>query len=118
MTNLTAGSPKAIVYVFFQFVDEVLHAFDFAVGNMEWRWRFCQWCHRHDNERDRDWRLDATVDRLVSDLPVACKLLEEQGHVNLAFQIRSACNNLHYWQERGGLVPLISAYYSVYYGDG
>ena len=50
MTNLTAGSLKAIVYVFFQLVDEVLHAFDCVVGNMEWRWRFCQWCHRYDGE--------------------------------------------------------------------
>jgi len=44
---MAAGSLGSIIYEFFQFLDEVLHAFDCIVGNMEWRWRFCRWCHRY-----------------------------------------------------------------------
>ena len=47
---MTAGSWKAICYVFWQLVDEILHSrlFDWAIGDAQWRYRFCQWAHRYD----------------------------------------------------------------------
>ena len=50
------------------------------------------------------WRLTATIDRLIGNIPVACKLLREQGRVSLAGQLERDRNNLVYWQERGGLM--------------
>lgn len=47
MPRLEAGSLKSIIYVLFQLIDEILHAFS-LVDNATWRYRFCQWCHRHD----------------------------------------------------------------------
>lgn len=52
-----------------------------------------------DNER-----IAATLDRLISNIPAACKVLLEEGYANLAGQLGRDCNNLVYWQERGGLV--------------
>lgn len=48
-----------------------------------------------------DWRLNATIDRLISNLPAACKVLLEEGNVNLAGQLARDQRNLMYWQERG-----------------
>jgi len=49
-TTMEAGSLEAICYLFWQLVDEVLHAgvFDVLIGNARWRMRFCQWTHRLD----------------------------------------------------------------------
>ena len=49
------GSIKAIAYEIkngdvFTVLDEILHAFDFIIGNFEWRAAFCWWAHeRKDN---------------------------------------------------------------------
>jgi len=45
---MQSGSLEAIWYVFCQFIDEVLHAFDSIIGDTDWRFRFCQWAHRKD----------------------------------------------------------------------
>lgn len=48
-SNLEAGSIQAICYQFWQLVDEILHGLEnlgFEFG--DWRYRFCQWGHRHD----------------------------------------------------------------------
>lgn len=50
-----------------------------------------------------DDRVSAVVDRLLSNIPAACKVLEEEGLHNLAGQLRRDCDALRYWQERGGL---------------
>ena len=44
---MEAGSFGAIVYLFLQLVDEVLHIFDCFL-DFEWRYRFCEWTHRYD----------------------------------------------------------------------
>jgi len=43
----------------------------------------------------------ATIERLISNIPAACKVLEEEGYVSLAGQLKRDCDNLVYWQERG-----------------
>lgn len=52
-----------------------------------------------------DSRFDATTERLISNIPVVCKVLEDQGHHNLAGQLRRDSDNLVYWRKHG----LISA---------
>ena len=44
-------------------------------------------------------RLEATMDRLVSNIPAACKVLKEQGYHNLAGQLQRDQENLVYWLE-------------------
>ncbi len=46
-----------------------------------------------------DWRFKATIDRLVGNIPAACKVLREEGHVNLAGQFERDRLNLVYWLE-------------------
>ena len=48
-----------------------------------------------------DWRVGATIERLISNIPAACKVLEEEGYYSLAGQLRRDCDNLVYWQESG-----------------
>lgn len=43
------------------------------------------------------WRFKATMDRLISNIPAACKILEEQGYRNLAGQLRRDQENLALW---------------------
>jgi diadenosine tetraphosphatase ApaH/serine/threonine PP2A family protein phosphatase len=52
---MEAGSLQAIVYVFFQLLDEILHGLDRIpwIGNAAWRFRFCQWCYRGNYHEDR-----------------------------------------------------------------
>lgn len=50
-----------------------------------------------------DDRVSAAVNRLISNLPAACKVLEEEGYHGLAGQLRRDCEALRWWQERGGL---------------
>jgi len=62
------------------------------------------------DERGRyeDGRVSAALDRLIANIPAACKRLEEEGHVSLAGQLRRDTGNLVYlvyWQEDGGLSP-------------
>ncbi len=47
---MNAGSKEVIVYIFWQLVDEILHALDWInfIGNAKWRYNFCKWSHRHD----------------------------------------------------------------------
>lgn len=50
---MNAGSLEAILYEIkhgdiFTVLDEILHAFDFLIGDFDWRFRFCQWAHRKD----------------------------------------------------------------------
>ena len=51
-----------------------------------------------------NWRVKATIDRLISNIPLACEVLEENGRVNLAFHLHRDRENLVYWQAAGGLV--------------
>ena len=51
----------------------------------------------------KNWRVPATLDRLISNIPAACTVLEDRGYVNLAGQLRRDRDNLVYWQARGGL---------------
>ena len=55
----------------------------------------------NDNERKR---IAVTIDRLLSNIPAACKVLLEEGYVSLAGQLGRDCDNLAYWQEHGGLI--------------
>lgn len=48
-----------------------------------------------------DWRVNATIDRLISNIPVVCSVLREHGYVSLAGQLERDRANLVYWQERG-----------------
>lgn len=52
----------------------------------------------------KDWRISATLDRLISNIPAVCKVLEEGGYVSLAGQLRRDNANLTYWQANGGLM--------------
>lgn len=54
-----------------------------------------------------NWRVAATLDRLISNIPSACVVLEDQGYVNLAGQLRRDRDNLVYWQARGGLEEVV-----------
>lgn len=51
----------------------------------------------------KNWRIGATIDRLISNIPAACKVLQEEGYISLAGQLRRDQANLVYWQEHGGL---------------
>jgi len=46
-----------------------------------------------------DWRFTATIDRLISNIPAACKVLLEEGYVSLAGQLKRDQANLVHWQE-------------------
>lgn len=50
MDGWYAGSPRLILYIFLQLVDEILHGLDWLPfdADWEWRYRFCKWTHRHD----------------------------------------------------------------------
>ena len=48
-----------------------------------------------------DWRVRATIERLISNIPAACKVLEEEGYHSLAGQLRRDRDNLVCWQESG-----------------
>lgn len=50
-----------------------------------------------------DWRVAATLDRLISNIPAACEVLRERGYISLAGQLERDRDNLVYWQTRGGL---------------
>lgn len=50
------------------------------------------------NEPTSTWRIDATIDRLITNVPAACNVLEEEGFVNLSRQLRCDYNNLMYWR--------------------
>ena len=58
---------------------------------------------RVDCYEAKNWRVAVTLDRLISNIPAACKVLKEQGYVNLAGQLGRDCENLEYWQAHGGL---------------
>lgn len=47
---MEAGTWKAIRYQLFKLVDEILHSLDGvdAIGNAQWRYKFCQWSHRYE----------------------------------------------------------------------
>jgi len=47
-----------------------------------------------------DWRIDAMFERLIANIPAACKVLEEAGYVSLAGQLQRDCDSLIYWWER------------------
>lgn len=44
---MKAGSFESISYFFWLLIDELLHSLDPWL-DFEWRYRFCQWCHRKD----------------------------------------------------------------------
>lgn len=44
-------------------------------------------------------RFNATIERLISNLPAACKVLEEEGYANLAGQLKRDRDNLIHRQE-------------------
>ena len=50
-----------------------------------------------------DDRVSAVIERLLSNIPAACEVLEDDGFHNLAGQLRRDCEALRWWQERGGL---------------
>ena len=54
-------------------------------------------------ERRENWRIPGTLDRLIANIPAACKVLREEGYISLAGQLSRDKENLTYWQERGGL---------------
>ncbi len=60
-----------------------------------------RWCIECEKE---GWRVGATLDRLISNIPAACEILREHGKANLAFRLCQDQSNLVYWQEHGGLM--------------
>ena len=44
--EMEAGSLEAIIYAFFQFIDEIFHAV--GLDGFRFGYRFCQWVHRKD----------------------------------------------------------------------
>lgn len=50
-----------------------------------------------------DDRVSHVVDRLICNIPAACKVLEEEGFHSLAGQLRRDCEALRWCRERGGL---------------
>ena len=59
--------------------------------------------HWRSKCKGENWRVKATINRLISNIPAACGVLREQGCVNLAGQLGRDYENLVYWQEHGGL---------------
>ena len=50
---MESGSLKAIWWelsngTLWTILDEILHAFDWLIGNYGWRFSFCQWAHKDD----------------------------------------------------------------------
>jgi hypothetical protein len=66
---------------------------------------------------DANWRVSAMINRLISNIPAACKVLREQGHASLAFQLCQDQSSLVYWQEHSGLTPIVPAKESEVEGD-
>lgn len=49
------------------------------------------------------WRFTVTIDRLIGNIPAACKILREEGRTNLADQLERDRRNLVYWREHSKL---------------
>lgn len=54
-----------------------------------------------------DWRFAATINRLIGNIPAACKVLLEEGYVSLAGQLQRDRDNLVYWQKHPNLRHLL-----------
>lgn len=63
-----------------------------GIWGLRWRWLVVT-----------DGRVSAVIERLLSNIPAVCEILEEEGSHNLAGQLRRDCEALRWWQERGGL---------------
>ena len=48
-------------------------------------------------------RVTQTIDRLISNLPEAIRLLRAANHTTLSRQLKNDLDNLIYWQDNGGL---------------